>query len=133
MLVLYVLCATSHPPFIPPLSLKHSQLVLGRGIHPILLPPFCSILLSQLLSLYLYLPLLYPPFLLILLSQPPFHCHFPAVLTRRSRLSVCGCVYTEDGLLLRCRWQTRGTSQAGNRIPLFTRTTELFVGVGTGA
>lgn len=87
VLVLYVLSVTSHHPFIPSLSLKHSQLVLGRGIHPVLLHPFFSFLLSQLLSLPLSLPLLNAPPL-----PPPFSSSYlslpSTVISPLSRLDV---------------------------------------------
>lgn len=119
------------------LSLSHSQLVLSRGIHPSLLPPFlccpsCSLYLSlSLCPLLLHPSLLFLPLLLLLLSKPPFLCHFPAVHVSRRGVADRVCVHIEDGSVLRCRQQTLGTSQAGNRTRLYTQT-ELFAGLRAG-
>ena len=86
------------------LSLSHSQLVLSRGIHPFLLPPFFPAVPA---TLYLFLP---PPFLPFPPPPPPpppppsISTSFPCcscVPARRRTPSVCVCMYRGDGSRIR--------------------------------
>lgn len=119
------------------LSLSHSQLVLSRGIHPSLLPPFlccpsCSLYLSLSAASFCTPPSSSSPsfsfsYLNLLSSVISLLFMCPGEALRTNRV----CVHIEDGSVLRCRQQTWGTSQAGNRTRLYTQT-ELFAGLRAG-